>query len=273
MELFLSLVDMCYEVNKSEFPLISKSDLHAFKNRMEECDKGDVDGCQLYDPIMSPLVQFSLSHLLYMKKMRIEQPNITAFHPNYLKFYFFDKLIYSKSDVTFGAFKLLEITPGAASIDQKLLMIKVDDLIQNPTLRAMIYIFVCQLQVDKDKDPLEKVLGYLKNKRQTTGLIYFILIDLYLEHLDKVVLDIIQKGGQKCIWVRCLNTALLCFPDLNRSSNDLLQMDIVLPAWGLTAKATSVNRGGRIIRPWRGKLYINCEGHLQWCRPESIIEI
>lgn len=100
-------------------------------------------------------------------------------------------------------------------------------------------------------------------------------MDLYLEHLDYFIYETINKSGLNCFWSRCLNTAILGFTDKKTvfKLNDILQLHIVLPAWGLTAKVRSGTRGGRVLRPWQGKLYINTEGHLQWERPESIIEM
>jgi hypothetical protein len=60
---------------------------------------------------------------------------------------------------------------------------------------------------------------------------------------------------------------------IRRKLNQILQLDCALPAWGLTAKVRTGTRGGRVLRPWRGKLYINIEGHLQWERPESRIDM
>lgn len=81
--------------------------------------------------------------------------------------------------------------------------------------------------------------------------------------------------GFRGFWSRCLNTAILGFTEKEETQqfNKIINFDIVLPAWGLTAKVHSANKGGRVLRPWKGKIYINMEGRLQWERPESIIDM
>lgn len=152
----------------------------------------------------------------------------------------------------------------------------VDALLQNQIIKRLVDSFVNKLQVDGDQ--VDRILGFVQTKRKPTkgiGLLYFWLMDLYLEHLDYFIYETINKSGLNCFWSRCLNTAILGFTDKKTvfKLNDILQLHIVLPAWGLTAKVRSGTRGGRVLRPWQGKLYINTEGHLQWERPESIIEM
>lgn len=279
--LYFYLLEEIYRQNSNEFPLISGVDIKCFMERMTDLSNNGSEvtaNTLLYDPIMEPLVQSALAHFLFMKKNNLETPDIKAYHPNYLRFAFLDKLIANKASVTLGSFKLYEITPSTASMERGKLMQKVDDLLLNRTLKALVESFVKKLQVDRDRDPLERILGFVQTKKKPTrglGLLYFILMDLYLEYIDSVIYETIYKSGLNCFWGRCLDTAILGFTEDKKTVqyHDILQLHIVLPAWGLTAKVRSGSKGGRVIRPWNGKLYINKEGHLQWVRPESIIEM
>lgn len=203
-------------------------------------------------------------------------PDLMAFHPNYIRFAFMDNLIANKASVTLGSFKLYDFSPSTAFMDRDKLMQKVNELLQNPILEALLYSFVKKLQVDGD--PLDRILGFVQTKTKPTrgiGLLYFILMDLYLEHVDYFIYETINKSGFNCFWARCLNTAIIGFTDKRTvpKFNKILKLDSVLPAWGLTAKVRTGTRGGRVLRPWQGKLYINMEGHLQWERPESLIDM
>lgn len=105
-------------------------------------------------------------------------------------------------------------------------------------------------------------------------MLYFILLDLYLEYVDALVVDSINKSGVGCFWARSLNICILGMIDKKTLKlSEILQLHLILPAWGLTYKLRSGSRGGKIIRPFKGRLYIDRDGHLQWERPESVIEI
>lgn len=272
MVLFVYLIEELYKVEKNSFPLISEVDVRSFVERMNtlqnECQVPD----KIYDPIMEPLVQSALAHLLFMKDRKMESPNIKAFHPNFLRFEFIEKLVASKASVTLGSFQLMEIKPSTASMDKGKLIQTVEELVLNRTLRALVATFVNKLQIEKDGDPLDKILGFVHSKNQTTkGLLYYIFLDLYMANVDPFIIDMLHKRDLKCFWVRCLNTAFLGFSDEKKPAKLQDLLNIVLPAWGLTAKVRSGSKGGRVIRPWNGKLYIDREGHLQWLRPESIL--
>jgi len=288
LALFLTCLDHNYKINSSDYPLISSIEINGFKERITSFSNNGIGemGCDIiYDPLMEPLVQSSLAHLLYIKKKRIdfkqyengeEIPDLIPFHPNYVRFDFMDTIIANKASVTLGSFKLYDFSPSTASMDRDKLMVKVDDLLCNPILEGLVYSSIKKLQVEGNT--LDRILGFLQTNRKPTrgiGILYFILMDLYLEHLDYYIYDTINKYKLNCFWGRCLNTAILGFTDKRTvpKVNKVLKLDSVLPAWGLTAKVRAGSKGGRVIRPWRGKLYINIEGHLQWERPESIIDM
>lgn len=275
--LFYDIMDRHYQQNYSEYPLISSNDIKCFKDRITDLSNREIesyDADMLYDPIMDSLVRSSLANLLYIKKNGIDFTHLDQFHPNYIRFQFLDNLIVTKSSVTIGYFKLLEFSPSTVSMDCGKLMLSVDALLRDPILNIMVETFVRKLQVDGGQ--LDRIVDFVKTKRKPTrgiGLLYFILMDLYLEHLDQFIHDTIKKSGLNCFWSRSLDTAILGFTDKKTAHlyNKVLQLHIVLPTWGLTAKVRSGTRGGRVLRPWNGKLYINTEGHIQWKRPESII--
>lgn len=277
MKLFYDLIDRNYQRNYSEYPMISSNDLKCFKDRLTDLSNQSIineDADKLYDPILDSLVRSSLADLLYIKKNRIDFKDFVEFHPNYIRFQFMDDLIVSKSSVTLGSFKLLEFSPSAASMDCGILIQKVDDLLQNPIIKIIINSFVRKLQVEGDQ--LERLIGFVKTKRKPTrglGLLYFVLMDMYLESIDKLIHNMINKSGLNFFWCRSIDTAILGFTDGKtlKKFNEILQLHIALPTWGLTARVRSGTRGGKVLRPFNGKLYINNEGILQWKRPDSII--
>ncbi|KAI4298082.1 hypothetical protein MLD38_040504 [Melastoma candidum] len=243
-------------------------------------------GCDmLYDPIMEPLVQSSLAHFLYMKKNPIDfkeyengdqLPDRMPFHPNYLRFQFLDTLIEKKASVTLGTFKLYDFSPSTTHMDRDKLMLKVNKLLQHSIIKELVYSFIHKIQVEVDA--FDSILGFVPTKTKPTrglGLLYFILIDLYLEYVDLYIYETINKYQLNCFWGRCLNTAILGFSDKKTvpKYKKILKLDSFFPACGLTAKERAGSRGGRVLRPFRGKLYINIDGHLQWERPESIIDM
>ncbi|KAL3529530.1 hypothetical protein ACH5RR_008852 [Cinchona calisaya] len=146
--------------------------INYFKDRITSFSNNGIGGIgcdMLYDPLMGPLVQSLLAHFLYMKKNRIDfkqcengdkLPDLTAFHPNYIRFAFMDSLIANKASVTLGSFKLYDFSPSAAFMDRDKLMLKVSELLQNPILEALVYSFVKKLQVDGDT--LDRILEFVQ---------------------------------------------------------------------------------------------------------------
>lgn len=283
LAIFIACLEHNYKLNSSEYPLISSIDIDHFKNRITSFSKneGEIGGETLYDPIMELLVQSSLAHFLYMNKNSVsfekwieKGPNIMPFHPNYMRFRFMDSLTSKKASVTLDSFKLYEFSPSTTNMAMDKFIIKVDELLQDPILKELVYSFYKKLQVEGDT--LDRILGFVKTKTKPTrgiGLLYFIYMDLYLEHIDSFIHDSINKSGLNCFWSRCLNTAILGFTEKKTIPKFNKLLECVPPAWGLTAKVSTGSRGGRVLRPWRGKLYINKEGSLQWVRPESIIDL
>ena len=87
---------------------------------------------------------------------------------------------------------------------------------EDSTIRALVESFVLKLQLDKDSNPLDRILGVVQTKRKPTrglGLLYFILMDFYLENIDHIINETIKKSGLNCFWGRCLNSAILGFSD------------------------------------------------------------
>lgn len=74
---------------------------------------------------------------------------------------------------------------------------------------------------------------------------------------------------------KCLNIAIVGFSNKKAIPhfNKVFKQPIVLPAWGLAVKESSGTRDGKVLRPWRGRLFVDAEGNLRWDRPESIIEL
>lgn len=139
---------------------------------------------------------------------------------------------------------------------------------EDPLIIDLVFSFVNKLIVNESTLVKKKGTNRL-------GLLYFVFMDLYLEELDPLIQGEIYNSGLNSYWYRCLNTAIIGFYDLKRDKKliDLMKFDILLPEWGLTAKIRTGKRGGRILRPWHGRLFINKAGHLQWERPESVIQL
>jgi hypothetical protein len=100
-------------------------------------------------------------------------------------------------------------------------------------------------------------------------------MDLYLDNLDSFIFEALNQSTLvlTTFWSRTLNTVIIVFTDQKTAVRfgEVVQLNNLLPAWGLSAKVLSASRNGRVLRPWNGKLYINSEGVVQWKRPESII--
>lgn len=175
MEFFFVVLEHNYKLNSSSYPMISSVDMNCFKDRMTSFSNngiGDIGHEMLYDPIMEPLVQSSLAHLLYMKKNSIplkeyetgdKLPDLSVFHPNYIRFYFMDNLISNKASVTLGSFKHYFFSPSTACMNWDKLLQKVNELLQNPVLESLVHsFFVKELQVDGD--PLNRTFGLVKTQ-------------------------------------------------------------------------------------------------------------
>lgn len=186
-----------------------------------------------YDPIMDPLVQSSLAHFLYLSKCGAERIDLNICHPHYLRLSFIDSLVARKSTVTLGSFRLYELSPGSAPIDREKLIQKVDRLVNSRSLRNLVYFSVQKLQ---SKGWIESWNSF-KVKETRIGLIYLVLMDLYLEDLDSIIFEIISKTRFNLFWTRRLTTAFLSIMDPKAAKcNHLLKFDVLLPAWGLSAK-------------------------------------
>lgn len=277
LQLLLDLMRREYKVSM-DYNSIDEVNIKRFEDRITDLSNHDVmkyeDG--MYYPIMEPLVQSSLAHLLYILKHNIEFSSFKGYNPNDIRFRCIENLVHSKAHLTLCSIKFLTISPSTTSIDREKLMRKVNDLLKNPILHGMVEHFTKKLQIEGNQ--FERILDYqIHEKDPTRGLgeLYFILMDLYLEFLDYIVLDTIKKSGCNAFWWRCTNTAVMGYLDkqsalkLKRS----LPLSEILSVWGLTAKVSSGTSGGRILRPFKGMLYLTPESHIQWERPSNLIEV
>lgn len=75
---------------------------------------------------------------------------------------------------------------------------KVDSLLQTPILQNQVYSFIMKLQVYGDPG--------IKKFIQRLGLLYFMLMDLYLEDIYYFILDTFNNDnagvGHHCFWGR-----------------------------------------------------------------------
>lgn len=117
------------------------------------------------------------------------------FHPNSI-FRFMDSLIANKASVTLGSFKLYDFSPSTTT-DK--LMLKVNELLQNPIIKELVYSFLkLKKKLQVDGDTLDRILEFVQTKTKPTkgiGLLYFLLMDLYLEHVDYFLYESINKSG------------------------------------------------------------------------------
>lgn len=144
-------------------------------------------------------------------------PDIMPFHPNYIRFRFMDSLIANKASVTLGSSKLYDFSPSTTFMSRDKLTLKVNELLQNLIIKELVYSFLKKLQVGGDR-----ILGFIQTKTKPTrgiGLLYFILMDLYLEHVDYFIYESINKSGLSCFWGRCTTTNKVCSSNFLASSN------------------------------------------------------
>lgn len=273
LDLFISVLERTYQLHSGDYPMISDIDMCSFRDRITYISDNDLEIDMLYDPLMESLVQSSMAHFLYIKKYNLDIDQ-TFFHPNYIRFDFMDKLIQRKAAIKLSSFQYYEILPGTSAIDISKLSGKVDALVDNPVLKQLVDPFVKKLQVGDDQ--VDKMIEFVKSTRSNKkkGLIYYILMDLYLEHIDSILYKIVKESSSNFFWERCLNCSIIGFTDKKSvvEFQSLCQFSHLLPAWGLTAKVRTGKSSGRICRPWGGKLYIKGDGVLRWERPESIIQ-
>ena len=268
---FISLVEMLYKERKSDYPLISSNDVERFIQRIDSMV--DYPDNNLYDPIVDPLVKTSLAHFLYLKKNGLSTVDINLFHPNLLRLNFIDNIV--KDGRSYGYINLYEITLGTSTISTEKIYDKIDNLVVNKYIKRILYYNVSKLQ--SKGDPLTIMLDYMSSKKTNPfngmGILYFIIMDLYLENLDNIFYESIQRLGLNCMILRCLNTFFIGYPSKKDALNTMknIDFDIILPAWGLFSKVRTASKGGKVLRPWKGKLSINHDGLLQWVRPESLV--
>lgn len=123
---FCSLLQSHYNENATEFPIISHIDVKNFIDRITEYNDDSVESQDfVYDPLMEPLVQSSLAHFLYLKKNGMEMNKLKSYHPNYIRFHFFDKLVANKSSITISYLRYLEFAPSTTSMDREKFMFKI----------------------------------------------------------------------------------------------------------------------------------------------------
>lgn len=108
-------------------------------------------------------------------------------------------------------------------------MLKVDQFLMNPILKRVVASFVEKMQ--GEGDPLKRMFSFMQRKRKPTrgmGLLYFMLMDLYIENIDSILYESIQQFELKCFWSRCLNMVFLGFPTEKDAINalDVFQLDI-----------------------------------------------
>lgn len=179
---FYDLLHQNYTENSTDFPLITLPP-QIFQIFGIKCEENGADYAYMhYDPIMDPLVQSSLAHFLYLSKCGAERIDLNICHPHYLRLSFIDSLVARKSTVL-GSFRLYELSPGSAPIDREKLIQKVDRLVNSRSLRNLVYFSVQKLQ---SKGWIESWNSF-KVKETRIGLIYLVLMDLYLEDLDSKI--------------------------------------------------------------------------------------
>lgn len=276
LDLFLKYVDLSFtEYAVEEFPMLSKRDVELWTDRMRS--EKAINCSDMFSGGFEPLIRSAMAHFLYhMKYYRVEEktPELISYHPNFIRFTFMDKLIESKQSLLMGAFTTYEFSPGTSPIDKTILMLQINEIVHNHKLVSLIERLVLNLQ--KEGSQIDRIVGFVQSKKKHhrgIGWIYFILIDIYLPMIDRYIAEIIQKNNLTCFWERSLNTAIICSADRKTmlKSRELLDLDNILPAWGLRAKVRSGYQGGRVVRLWNGALFISKEAKLQWKRPDSIV--
>jgi hypothetical protein len=84
-------------------------------------------------------------------------------------------------------------------------------LLQNPVIKRIVAIFITQLK--KDGQTYDQILGFKLAKRadKGIGLLYFILMELYLQPLESIIFEYQEEHQLKFLWSRCMNVAFMGF--------------------------------------------------------------
>lgn len=288
-ELFTDLVVFLHKEQKREFPLISHNDVARFVDKVKESLKGAVllkfdegdGGCYEesleFDHILDPLLKIATAHFLYHKAENLREIDINLLNPNTLRFNFIDNLVRDKEDVEMGYFQLIELSPSASTMIKDMCITQIDEMLSESYIRGVIKYYVNKMHMDAD--PLKRINSVINDRRKSPfkgmGYLYFALMNLFLKHIDKIFEEYIETHAINCVRDRCLNTMFIGFPTENEAIRSLRKFNysFFFPAWGLIGKIRSASKGGRVLRPWKGKLSLSHEGKLLWSRPETLLEM
>lgn len=109
------------------------------------------------------------------------------------RFHFMEKLVAERSSISLGCFKLYEFSPSASCMGKKKLMFQIEEK-NHPILKKVGASIIGKQQAEGD--PHERLFGFIQKKRSPTrgiGLLYFILMDIYLVLLDEIIYSAIRE--------------------------------------------------------------------------------
>lgn len=121
-------------------------------------------------------------------------------------------------------------------------MPEVDKLITSYQIKYLISNYIKKLMVDQEvvsPHKIELILDFVQSKSKTRGLglLYYVLIDLYIDHLalDNFAANLMTFSKNKCFWERCLNIAVVGFETKNSVTvfNKVFKQPVVMLTLGI----------------------------------------
>lgn len=135
--------------------------------------------------------------------------------------------------------KLYEFSLSSVYLDPAIFQDRVLQFIKHPLLRAHILYYMRILQpLPEGFIGTERIIGAMETKPlKKIGILYLMLMNLYLGHVDEYILDCLRKYELPCFWYRTFTTGLLFYIDKSTvKANRCLALDAHLPKWGLSVK-------------------------------------
>lgn len=226
---------------------------------------------------MLPLLKTALAHLIYIQKANIDVNDFKEFNPNVERINHFSQVVESVRDLSFQSFQFVSFCPGNSPMTNGLIKIPLFKMITSKVLRDLLLLFINEL-APVDVGINEMIFSRSSHKKDPTrglGVLYFVLLDVYLDSVDAYFSSEVREKGVKFEWARSLNVCIFGFLDSKESRRFKKEFPLseLLPAWGLSAKVRTGTRGGRVLRPFNGKLFLSNDGKLNWIRPECVVDV
>lgn len=286
MNLFLDVLNLNYRHNRGlYYQEITPDDVEQIRKVLLPLSNSIQDVIPELDPLVEPLISASMAHFLNILINGLHEGEWKVpedygkwnYNPNSALYDHLDRVANKKESSYLGAIHLFEFAFSSATLDRDKMIRNMNYWIESPVLSALLSSFVGKLQIDGTTN--ERIKSFVKTRRsgrtRGLGLLYFIALERYLTVVDKYVTDSLAEHQIQGWWDRCLSTGVFGFRNRKAAlkAHQLIALDKVLPAWGLSAKVSKTSKGGRVLRPYRGKLLIEAEGKLNWQHPKDVVDL